>query len=403
MRVRKGALLLALYFCQGLPGGFLAVALPVMMREQGASFTIVGFAAWLNLPWVIKFLWAPLADRIPALRFGRRKIWILPAQLGMILVTLAFAFVIPETELLWIAVGFLLLNFLAATQDIGVDGLAVDSLSKRELGAGNTTQVSGFKLGNIVGGGVLLSLAATIGWRGDFLIMALAVAATAVFLLFTRETSLYAEDRSDSPPATLRDLFAGLKAAGLGLWLFLFYAKFAETFGGALVKPVLVDHGFARGMIGLLDGTIGGIATVAGGVAAGLVYWKIGLRTTFVLFTLVQGLFLILFGLATIGEISFGLAATLNGIENFAGGATGVCALALAMAACPSRVGAGMFTLFQCIYTAGAFAGNPLSGVCADQVGPLAVFAAGGVMTLSLAPILLWTRLSQKAAGTALI
>lgn len=51
--MKKTNLLFSLYFCQGLAGGFLAVALPVMIRESGGSFTLVGFSALLSLPWLL--------------------------------------------------------------------------------------------------------------------------------------------------------------------------------------------------------------------------------------------------------------------------------------------------------------------------------------------------------------
>ena len=48
-RQRKLGFLTLLYFCQGLPGGFLAVALPVILLRQGASLRTVGFAGLLSL------------------------------------------------------------------------------------------------------------------------------------------------------------------------------------------------------------------------------------------------------------------------------------------------------------------------------------------------------------------
>lgn len=71
--------------------------------------------------------------------------------------------------------------------------------------------------------------------------------------------------------------------------------------GGALVKPVLVDLGFSREQIGLMDGVIGGIATILGAITAGLSYRHFGLKRTFVFFVILQGVFLGLFGVATTG------------------------------------------------------------------------------------------------------
>lgn len=390
--MKKTNLLFSLYFCQGLPGGFLAVALPVMIRESGGSFTLVGFSTLLSLPWLLKFLWAPLADRYFIPSFGRRKTWIIPAQIGMILITLALALHVDERELLLIAILFLVLNLFAATQDIGVDGLAVDILEKIQLGAGNAAQISGFKLGNLFGGGVLLALAGVIGWRGDFLIMATCITLAMIFLLFTREQQLYIPDPArDKEPGQMADLGDAFKALGLGFWLFLFYAKFAESLGGALVKPVLVDLGFSREQIGLMDGVIGGIATILGAITAGLSYRHFGLKRTFVFFVILQGVFLGLFGVATTGPLTFMTAAMLNGVENFAGGGVGVAVFALAMSTCRRSIGATQFTLCQCLYISGAFAAAPIGGITADVLGPMPVMLTSSLMAISLAPIIMRT------------
>ena len=117
-------LLFVLYFCQGLPGGFLSKALPAILRMEGLSLTTVGFASALSLPWMLKVLWAPLVDRYGHAGFGWRKTWLVPAQLSMFAVTLVFVGVQPRDGLWLMALLFLVLNVLAATQDIAVDGLA---------------------------------------------------------------------------------------------------------------------------------------------------------------------------------------------------------------------------------------------------------------------------------------
>ena len=390
--MRKLGLLFSLYFCQGLPGGFLAVALPVMLYEQGASFGLIGSLVFLNLPWFLKFTWAPLADRFYWSALGRRKSWIVPAQAGIVAVTVTLAFVNPDDSVVAVACLFLVLNLFAATQDIGVDGFAVDVLDQDELGRGNAAQVSGFKLGNLTGGGVLLAASAVLGWRGAFLIMAACVAAVMTAMALTRERGLYVDDPARAEPPRL---WRSVRGLGIGFWLFLFYAKFGETFAGFLVKPLLRGQGFSRPDIGKLDGIIGGLATIAGAALAGAVYRRLGLKRTLGGFAVGQGLALLALGLWLPRGPSFAQAAALNGVENFAGGGGGVCIFALAMSLTNRSVGAAQFTLAQCVYMAGAFAAPPLGGLLADRVGPLPVFVLGGAMAASLA--LLVSRWSGRA------
>jgi MFS transporter, PAT family, beta-lactamase induction signal transducer AmpG len=384
---RKIGLLFSLYFCQGLPGGFLAVVLPVILRERGMSLTTIGLASFLSLPWVLKVLWAPLVDRYGSVSVGRRKSWILPAQIGMLAVTATFMVVEPEQSLVAVVVLFAALNFFAATQDIAVDGLAVDMLDEGEMGPGNAAQVAGFKLGNLFGGGVLLALSGWLGWRGDFAIMSACILGAMIFLWRTPEHSV---TRSDWRPgattgAVLRTLWQQMRRHGIALWLLLLYAKFGETFGGAMVKPMLVDHGFAREQIGVIDGIFGATFTIAGAALAGMLSRKHGWWGIVAIFSALQGLMLIAIGVYQTGEITMTGIIVLNGLENFAGGGVGVGIFALAMSLCEREVGATQFTAAQVVYMSGAALAAPLSGVAADGLGYLPVMTAGGLMALVLA------------------
>ncbi len=394
--VRRIGLLFSLYFCQGLPGGFLAVVLPVILRERGASLTTIGLASFLSLPWTLKVFWAPLVDRWSNPRFGRRKSWIIPAHVGIIATCTALMLVTPEEHLFLVALLFLVLNVFAATQDVGVDGLAVDILRKDELGPGNAAQIAGFKLGNLVGGGVLLALLGTIGWRGDFAIMGGCVLAAMLLLLFTDEDALAGsavpktpETREADRRGVLRKLVEALRVQGPWIWLFVLYAKFGETFGGAMVKPMLVDHGISREMIGVLDGIVGSIATIAGAVVGGAISRVWGWRIALALFAAIQGVQLVGLGVYSTMRVTFEGAMLLNGIENFAGGGVGVAIFALAMSLCRKEVGATHFTAFQVCYMSGAALAYPLAGRVADATSYLTVMGGGGLMALSLAVLVL--------------
>lgn len=386
---RRLTLLFALYFCQGLPGGFLAHTLPAVLRQQGQSLATIGFAGLLSLPWFAKVLWAPLVDRYGSERFGRRRSWLVPAQAGMVATTLAFVGLNPQTDLVAIAGLFLVLNLFAATQDVATDAWAIDLLPRDDLGPGNSAQVAGFKVGNLVGGGVLLSLIAVIGWSGDFLVMAGLVGAVLLFVLATPEVEPKGEPRGEpegeSHARVLGRLTQAIRQQGAGLWLFSFYAKFGETLGGAMLKPMLVDRGFALGAIGIVDGIAGSIATILGAVAAGAFVRRRDPWHGLIPFAAAQGLALVLIGLYQLGPITLLGFGALNALENFAGGGVAVCIFAAAMAVADRRVGGSFFTAAQVIYMSGSMVAGPLAGLIADDRGYTPVILTGGLMAASLA------------------
>lgn len=380
---RRIALLTLLYFCQGLPGGFLAVALPVILLQQGVDLTRVGFVSALSLPWALKLLWAPWVDRRYSRRIGRRRSWMLPAMLVMLLCTASIGALDPSDSLVPILALFGLLNLAAATQDIAVDGYAVSLLRDRELATGNAAQVGGFKLGNLVGGGVLLAASGWLGWGGVFAIMSGCIAAAFVAVLVLREPS---DDRVPSG-----DTWALVRSSVRTLLrrpafvAFLVAAKFGESSGGVLVKPAMVQHGFTRELIGTLDGVLGSIATIAGAGLGGVLARRLGWARCFVSASCLQGAALVVLAFYQAGEVTplgFGLRAAL---EHLGGGAVAVAVFMLAMSRCSPEAGGVDFTAAQVTYMLGAALAGPIASALADAVGITPVMAAGGVLTVAIA------------------
>src|SRR5262249_51061482 len=213
-----------------------------------------------------KPLWAPLVDR-----FGTRKQWIVPLTALLGGACAAAAFARPDapgglTALLWL---ILLMNFFAATQDIAVDGLAVDLLGARELGAGNAAQVVGYKVGMLTAGGVLVGLSDDIGWAG---LLAARAALCAVGILAT--TAVDEPRRSYRERDSLADIGRAIVRAlrepdSLVLLAFLVSYKTGESMIDAMWKPFLVDAGFSTKYIGWVNGTLGMAASIAGSLAGG--------------------------------------------------------------------------------------------------------------------------------------
>jgi len=380
-------LLFVLYFCQGLPGGFLAKALPAILREQGLSLAAVGFAGALSLPWTLKVVWAPLVDRYGHAGFGRRKSWLVPAQAGLLVLTLLLAGVEPRDGLWLVALLFLVLNAFAATQDVAADGLATDLLRDQQLAPGNAAQVSGFKLGNLVGGGVLLSVTYWLGWSGAFVVMAALLGVSLVMVLGFREPP--GAPSAETLGGVLRALWAALRRRGAWPWLFLVFAKFGETFGGSLTTPLLVDNDFSLPLIGVIEGTVGSLCTIGGAVLGGAMAWRRGWASLLAVAATVQGLALVGLGIYSMFPITPVGYAIVNGLENAAGGAVAVAIFHLAMSWREEGVAAAQFTVAQVVYMSGALLAAPLAGLVADRVGYLPVMVAGGVMTVGLA-VLAW-------------
>src|SRR5882762_3336320 len=82
--------MLVLGFSSGLPFLLVGNTLGYWLRDEGTSLAAIGFISWVGIAYSLKFLWAPLIDRVNAPLFsflGRRRSWM---ALSQIIVGLAF-------------------------------------------------------------------------------------------------------------------------------------------------------------------------------------------------------------------------------------------------------------------------------------------------------------------------
>ena len=385
---RSLAPLFALYFSQGLPFGFQATALPVLLRERGVSLSAIGFSSVLALPWLLKFLWAPLVDRYGSDAFGRRKSWIVPMQAALSLSSLGAAYVADDMVLLALLV--LLMNLFAATQDIAVDALAVDRLQREQLGPANALQVVGYKLGMLTGGGLLVWASGRIGWRGLFLCMAGLM--LAVLAVATRMR----EPRAGGPtrPACKRrlgDILVRLVAAlrqpsTAALIAVVVTYKTGESLADPMWKPMLVDRGFAAADIGLWNGTFGMIFSLLGSALAGLAVRRASLARALLATAVLRAL-----GVGGEWWVSVTPGASAASVlavtclEHLAGGAITTVLFALMMRHADREIGATHFTLLASLEVWGKLPLSVLSGVLASVLGYQAIFAVGTALCVAFA------------------
>jgi PAT family beta-lactamase induction signal transducer AmpG len=185
-------LLLSLYLAQGLPAGFLTQALPAILRQYHVSLQLIGWSGLLLFPSAVKFLWAPLVDHHYSERIGQSRSWILPSSALAILILMCVALFEPsslvQTPSAIILFSLLfLLSIIGATQDIATDGLAVRMLGQKSRSAGNAIQVTGYRMGLILGGGVLLIVMDYSSWAAVFFAMIGLIVLNTIPILFFKE------------------------------------------------------------------------------------------------------------------------------------------------------------------------------------------------------------------------
>lgn len=272
--LRLLAIVAALYLAQGVPFGMAMEMLPTLLRRDGASLAALAWLPLVGLPWVLKFLWAPLVDNHWSARLGRRRSWILPMQAIVTTSFLVLAAIRLSGETAAVSVGLLVLASLAsATQDTATDGLAAERFAGPMLGRVNAVQVASTMIGFFVGGAGSLILAGVFGRRLATLAMAaLAGASLAMAMaLALKDPSGERAMATGTPKASLIRLLRR-SGAPYVLAIALLSAMTASA-GFGLGKLFLVDQDWPLERIGGF-GMTAGIATVV--LGCGGAAWAIG-------------------------------------------------------------------------------------------------------------------------------
>ncbi|MDX2412690.1 MAG: MFS transporter, partial [Woeseiaceae bacterium] len=178
-----------MYFAQGIPQGLLSIAIPAWLASEGVGAAeIASYLAVIVLPWAFKLVTGPLMDRYEFLPMGRRRPWVIGAQLGLSLSLLALMLVERPAEQigLLMLIG-VLINSFAATQDVAVDGMSIDLTPVREQGRLNAFMSFGKAIGWSVTAAVSGVLITIWGLKATAILAAIVACLPLLALLFIVE------------------------------------------------------------------------------------------------------------------------------------------------------------------------------------------------------------------------
>jgi len=257
-----------LYVSEGIPLGFAAVAMAAFMRREGLEVAQVGaFVAAFYLPWAFKWAWAPLVDLIGLKRFGGRKAWIVLCQSLMIITLYAVAQIDHGNQFDLLITLVIVHNIFAATNDVAIDSLAVNTLHPDERGQGNGFMFGGAYIGQGLGGGGAMFISDRYGFDVSFMYVALLLLGVLVFTLFFVKdptvSSQVAEKSAEvwrkfkeSLASFLRELRVGFFKSGPGPLVGVIFALLpfgAMSLSSAVATTLQVDIGMSDSQIAQLN------------------------------------------------------------------------------------------------------------------------------------------------------
>ncbi len=282
----KFPVLFSLYIAQSIPMSFFSTVIPVIMRQENYSLESIGLLQLVKLPWIFKFLWAPLIDNVS--RSARRnRNTVIFSELFYAAVIISIAFLDLQTDFKLI-VAIMVVAFIAsATQDIAVDIFAIRILKPAERSIGNSMQSAGSFTGTLFGTGVLLIAYHYFGWTTLLFLLALFVVFAVVPMLVYRSPEPVAAD----PKAriTLAEIYRFFAEKGKHKRVLILVFYYSGIIGIlTMLKPFLVDHGYNVKQIGMMSGIFGTSVAALSAFAGGWIVKKAGRRLSMYLFLTVS-------------------------------------------------------------------------------------------------------------------
>ena len=378
----KIGLLASLYLSQGLPYGFFTQALPALLRHQEVSLAVIGLTSLLSLTWAFKFLWAPLVDLFGSNRFGYRKSWIVPLQIGAALLLLFASLIDPNQALFMIVFIAFLTNLIAATQDVPTDALAIDLLTLEERGMGNGIQISGYRVGMVIGGGVLLMVFDRLGWATTFLALGMILLLMIIPVVVHREKIHFVKPEvKQFKHRYIPMILDAFQQPQMGLWLIvLFTYKAGDALGSAMLRPFLIDRGIKLAEIGWMLGTVGFSAGLIGAIVGGGVINLLGRTKSLVVFGSTHALSMFLYALPAAGMGSDTVLYGLCAAEYFAGSLASVALLTHMMDRSRAEASATDYTVQSSTLAVAIGLVGATSGFLAESVGYTMLFVLASVL-----------------------
>ena len=412
--------MLLLGFSAGLPLLLVFGTLSFWLREAGIDRTTIGYLSWVGLAYAFKWVWAPLVDRMPlpllTRWLGRRRSWLLLAQLMVVAGLVALSFNDPKVALEPVVWAALAVAFGSATQDIALDAYRIESADADRQAALAAAYQTGYRLAMIWAGAGALWLAAraeVVGvagyqqgaWQTAYLVMAASMSLGMLTVLFSPEpahrTLVPARNAAEWLKGALIEPFADFlsrygKQAMLILALIAIY-RISDVVMGIMANPFYVDMGFTKDEVAAVTKIYGVIMTLVGAFVGGVLSMRFGVMRVLMLGAVLSAATNLLFAaLSTRGHDLTALIVVVSA-DNMASGIASAAFIAYLSSLTNINYSATQYALFSSMMLLAPKFLAGYSGRYVDAFGYENFFIATSLLGL---PVLILVWLASRTQRT---
>ena len=388
-------------FSAGLPFLLVFSTLSAWLRDEGVARSVIGFFSWVGLTYSIKVFWAPVVDRLPlpvlTRLLGKRRSWMLLAQIGIACGLVGMGFSDSHTQLQQIALFAVWVAFCSATQDIVIDAYRIEAVAPEFQGAMAATYVLGYRVALLVAGAGAFYIAEYTNWKIAYFAMAAVMMVGIVATLIIREPEHKVNELakrvesevesvigitgrasfisrlliwfSDAVASPFVEFFERNGKTGLLILALIALYKMSDITMGVMANPFYLDLGFSKTEIADVSKIFGFFMTIAGASIGGVMVVRYGIMRPLLFGAIMVALTNLLFALLAISEPSLVLLAGVISADNLSGGIATSVFIAYLSSLTNSAYTATQYALFSSLMTLPAKLLGGFSGVIVDGFG----------------------------------
>ncbi|MCG3171046.1 MAG: Protein AmpG [Pseudomonadales bacterium] len=409
----------------GLPFLLIGPTLSGWQRDVGVERSLIGFFSWIGIVYSVKVLWAPVVDRLALPLFtrllGKRRGWMLAAQITIAVGLVGMALADPVADLVLVAALALLVALGSATQDITIDAYRIEAMDPEFQGAMAAAYVFGYRVALLVAGAGAFYIAEGASWASAYLVMAVLMGAGMLTTLLLGEPehradasaaaiearveqALGARERrgaagrllaflSDAVVAPFVDFFTRNGREALLILLLISVYKLSDITMGVMANPFYLDLGFSKTDIADVTKVFGFLMTITGAALGGVLVARFGIARPLLLGAVLVAVTNLLFAALAVLEPDLALLAVVVSADNLSGGIAAAVFIAYLSSLTNTAYTATQYALFSSLMTLPAKVLGGFSGVVVDAHGYMAFFLYAGL--LGIPAIVLSLRLTR--------
>lgn len=362
---------LLLSFASGLPYNLTGFTVQAWLASEGLDIKTIGVFTLVSLPYLFKFLWAPFLDRYLPPILGRRRGWILIYQACLSVAIGFMGFCSPTKDLYVLGVAAVLVAILSASQDIVIDAYRVDTIPVSERGLAAAVQSFGYRTAAMLAGAVLVLIAAHLGWRFAFLMVACLMAATTLGTLWAPEPEVPGQ-----PPRTLIDaVWHPLRAlfSQKGAWGFLLLVllyKVGDAFALSLYSAFMIKGvGFSLDELSIAGKVNMTVSSMIGVAFGGWVYMRWGTFKSLLVFGIGQALTNLLYVWLALAGKKVWLLVLATSLDTGVGGMGLAAFVAFLVSLCSANFSATQYALLSALASIPSKVMGYVAGIVVSHIG----------------------------------